>query len=50
MRRKQQAGPARPEPPWIPAAMLGIAINTLAASVIAVSAGMAISKSVLRGM
>ncbi len=48
-RAKEPIGPRRPEPPWIPAAMLGLTINTLAAGVIAVSVGLAISAAMTRG-
>jgi hypothetical protein len=42
-------GPHRPEPPWVTAAMISIGINILAASVIALSASMAIGKAIARG-
>ena len=48
-RSKQSKGPPpRPEPPWIPAAMLGLSINALAAGVIAFSVGMALGKAITR--
>ncbi len=52
-RLKQSAtansGPGRPEPAWIPAAMIGVGINMLAAGVIALSVGIAISKAIACG-
>jgi hypothetical protein len=42
-------GPRRPELPWIPAAMIGIGINVLAAGVIAFSVGLAIGTAIARG-
>ncbi len=47
-RAKNQIGPHKPPTPWIPAALLGLGINTLAASVIALSAGAAIGAAVTR--
>lgn len=49
LRAKEPVGPRRPEPPWMAAAMMGLAINTLAAGVIAISAGLAIGAAVTRG-
>ncbi len=51
LRTKQTAagGPKRPETPWIPAAMLGLGINTWAVGVIALSVGLAISQAIVRG-
>jgi len=48
-RSKQPMGPPRPEPPWIPAAMLGLTINTMAAGVIALSIGLALGAAITRG-
>jgi hypothetical protein len=42
-------GPHRPELPWIPAAMIGIGINMLAAGVIALNVGIAIGTAIARG-
>jgi hypothetical protein len=42
-------GPRRPDLPWIPAAMIGIGINILAAGVIAFSVSMAIGTAIARG-
>jgi hypothetical protein len=55
---KNQTGPrppATPPPvtpltPWIPAALLGLGINTLAAGVMALGAGAAIGAAVTRTM
>ena len=41
-RRKNVPGPKRPATPWIPAALVGIGLNTLAAGVIALSVGAAL--------
>ena len=41
--------PRRPELPWIPAAMIGIGINMLAAGVIVLSVSIAISTAIARG-
>ena len=41
-RRKTVPGPKRPAPPWIPAALMGIGLNALAAGVIALSGGVAL--------
>jgi hypothetical protein len=45
---KNQAGPRPPATPWIPAALLGLGINAIAASVIALGAGAAIGAAVTR--
>ena len=42
-------GPRRPELLWIPAAMIGIGINMLAAGVIALSVSIAIGTAIARG-
>lgn len=42
-------GPRRPELPWIPAAMIGIGLNMLAAAVIALSVSLAIGTAIARG-
>jgi hypothetical protein len=42
-------GPHRPELLWIPAAMIGIGINMLAAGVIALSVSIAIGTAIARG-
>ena len=41
-RRKNVPGPKRPATPWIPAALVGIGLNALAAGVIALSVGAAL--------
>jgi len=41
-RGKTVPGPKRPAPPWIPAALMGIGLGTLAAGVIVLSAGAAL--------
>ncbi len=42
-RSKNVPGPKRPAPPWIPAALMGIGLNALAAGVIALSVGAALA-------
>jgi hypothetical protein len=49
IRAKEIGGSRRPDPPWIPAAQIGIGITTLAAGVIAMSVGLALGKAILRG-
>ena len=41
-RRKTVPGPKRPALPWIPAALMGIGLNVLAAGVIALGVGAAL--------
>lgn len=46
-RRKQgSTPPSRPEPPWIPAAMIGLGLSGLAASAITLGASLAIGKAI----
>ncbi|MDE2582045.1 MAG: hypothetical protein KGL52_10445 [Rhodospirillales bacterium] len=47
-RAKNQGGSRPPTTPWIPAALLGLGINTIAASVMALGAGAAIGAAVTR--
>ena len=49
IRAKKLGGPRRPDPPWIAAAQVGMGITTLAATVIAISVGMALGSAVIRG-
>ncbi len=45
---KNQPGPRPPATPWIPAVLLGLGINTLAASMMAIGAGAAVGAAVTR--
>jgi hypothetical protein len=45
---KQPIDPRQPPTPWIPAALLGLTINTIAAGVIAMSVGLAIGAAITR--
>lgn len=46
-RRKQgSTPPSRPEPPWIPAAVLGWSMSALAAGAMTLGASIAISKAI----
>lgn len=45
---KNQMGPRPPATPWIPAALLGLGINAIAAGVMALGAGAAIGAAVTR--
>ena len=45
---KEQAGPRRPEPPWLAAAMIGLTIYILAGGAILFGAGMAIGQALTR--
>ena len=46
-RRKQgSTPPSRPEPPWIPAAMLGLSMSAWAVGAMTLGASLAISKAI----
>jgi hypothetical protein len=45
---KTQTGPRPPATPWIPAVLLGLGINALAASVMAIGASAAIGAAMTR--
>jgi len=45
---KNQTAPRPPATPWIPAVLLSLGINTLAASVMALGAGAAIGAAMTR--
>jgi len=48
-RRNSVPGPKRPAPPWIPAALMGIGLQILAAGVIALSVGAALGAAWVGG-
>lgn len=47
-RSKEQAGPRKPEAPWLAGAMIGLTISTLATGAMMLGAGLAIGQAATR--